>query len=355
MAGGHGHGALPTHTLHPGKRSASGGGARTWGAAAAAALIFIALLNAAYFARSGAAARAGAIGGAALSLLPEHPAGPLPRAAAGGGGVAGGAADDGGFATPDQEAASLAYLQEYVLKKPRLERPPVEGYWIEDFQAKNATVAEYRTKVRDYIASDAFKQGWDALKGQTGNERGIVISAGGEYYLPQAVVLLRQLRRHLNSTLPVEIYWHGDGEMDAGSLEALKAEFGPLEGYDASKLPYPSHHVPGVKIVGFPMKPYALLNSKFKHALLLDCDMQLLRDPAYLFDSPEYRAFGNLFWGDIYSEGMVRDEAYDYVGLNRAALASVNAGKGDFPRYAESGQVLIDRTRHLGAACGFGP
>jgi hypothetical protein len=48
--------------------------------------------------------------------------------------------------------------------------------------------------------------------------------------------------------------------------------------------------------------------------MLLDCDMQLLRDPSYLFDTPEYRAYGNLFFGDIYSEGMVKDEAYDYVG-----------------------------------------
>ena len=65
--------------------------------------------------------------------------------------------------------------------------------------------------------------------------------------------------------------------------------------------------------------------SRFKHALLLDCDMQLLRDPAYLFDSPEYRAFGNLFWGDIYSEGMVRDEAYDSVGALLGGLGGADA------------------------------
>lgn len=45
-------------------------------------------------------------------------------------------------------------------------------------------------------------------------------------------------------------------------LQALKAEFAPLEGYDASKLPYPKHHLPGAKLKGFPMKPWALLQSK---------------------------------------------------------------------------------------------
>lgn len=47
---------------------------------------------------------------------------------------------------------------------------------------------------------------------------------------PQAIVLLRVLRHTLNSSLPVELYWHGPNEMDDDSLDALKEEFGPLEG-----------------------------------------------------------------------------------------------------------------------------
>eukprot|EP00878_Enallax_costatus_P036265 GHUV01040674.1.p1 GENE.GHUV01040674.1~~GHUV01040674.1.p1 ORF type:complete len:112 (-),score=18.91 GHUV01040674.1:408-743(-) len=54
---------------------------------------------------------------------------------------------------------------------------------------------------------------------QVGNERGIVISAGGKYYLPQAVVLLRILRHYHRSTLPVELFWYGDEEMDATTLQ----------------------------------------------------------------------------------------------------------------------------------------
>jgi hypothetical protein len=44
--------------------------------------------------------------------------------------------------------------------------------------------------------------------------------------------------------------------------QALQQEFGPLEAYDAQALPYPAHHLPGAKLKGFPMKPYALLHSK---------------------------------------------------------------------------------------------
>jgi hypothetical protein len=56
------------------------------------------------------------------------------------------------------------------------------------------------------------------LRLQTTNERGIVISAGGRYYLPQAIVLLRILRHKHRSKLPVEIFWHGDDEMDNTTL-----------------------------------------------------------------------------------------------------------------------------------------
>lgn len=58
---------------------------------------------------------------------------------------------------------------------------------------------------------------------QVGNDRGIVMSAGGEYYLPQAVVLLRILRHHLRSTLPVELFWYGDEEMDVETLQVWLA------------------------------------------------------------------------------------------------------------------------------------
>lgn len=54
---------------------------------------------------------------------------------------------------------------------------------------------------------------------QEGNERGIVMSAGGQYYLPQAIVLLRILRHNHRSKLPVELFWYGDEEMDEATLQ----------------------------------------------------------------------------------------------------------------------------------------
>lgn len=40
-------------------------------------------------------------------------------------------------------------------------------------------------QVKEYVASDGFKRRVEALRAQKDNRRGIVISAGGPYYLPQ--------------------------------------------------------------------------------------------------------------------------------------------------------------------------
>eukprot|EP00775_Hariotina_reticulata_P006257 gene6257-6495_t len=225
-------------------------------------------------------------------------------------------------------------------------RQPVDRYWLKP-TAKNKTVEEYRSMVAAYLNSTIFHKRWSSLKAQTNNNRGIVISAGGSYYLPQAIVLLRVLRYHLKSKLPVEIFWMGAEEMDEATLKAIKDEFAPLEGFDASKLPYPRHHLPGAKLKGFPMKPYALLHSRFKEVMLLDCDVVLMRDPAYMFEAPQYKILGNYFWDDIYGAGMFKEELFDYVGLNRSVRTALDAGKGDFIRYAESGQLIVNRAMHL--------
>lgn len=48
---------------------------------------------------------------------------------------------------------------------------------------------------------------------------------------------------------------------------------------------------------------------------MADADVMFLHDPAIAFDGPAYRRFGNMFWSDIYHEGMNKDEAFEYVGV----------------------------------------
>lgn len=53
---------------------------------------------------------------------------------------------------------------------------------------------------------------------------------------------------------------------------------------------------------------------RFKEAFLLDCDVVLRKDPAYMFDAPLYKERGNYFWDDIYGTGMVNEAVFEYVG-----------------------------------------
>lgn len=56
-----------------------------------------------------------------------------------------------------------------------------------------------------------------------------------------------------------------------------------------------------LQLDGYMAKPYtikvaALLNSAFEDILFLDADNVVVRDPTYLFDSPEYLDTGAMFF-----------------------------------------------------------
>ena len=50
------------------------------------------------------------------------------------------------------------------------------------------------------------------------------------------------------------------------------------------------------RLGGWELKAYALLHSRFREVLLLDADNVPVRNPEYLFDTPDYTAAGTLFW-----------------------------------------------------------
>lgn len=52
----------------------------------------------------------------------------------------------------------------------------------------------------------------------------------------------KALRRLYNSTLPVEIAYNGDREVDAVTRRTLSDSFAPLYWLDLASKPYPAHH-----------------------------------------------------------------------------------------------------------------
>ncbi|KIY97022.1 hypothetical protein MNEG_10940 [Monoraphidium neglectum] len=209
-----------------------------------------------------------------------------------------------------------------------------------------------------YLGSAAFAAARDrVLRAPPHRQRGVLVNAGGRKLLTHLVVTLRVLRHHLNCTLPVEVAWHGPDEMDAATLAALDSHFGPVTGFDALAQPLEQHHRNRAtssqgrpaKLGPWPTKVLALLRSSFRHVLLLDSDSLPLADPSRLFDDPLYQQRGALFWPDFWPN-WVQDDAYRLLGLNAtAAKALLAEGKGWGRRDCESGQLLVDRGRHLDA------
>jgi hypothetical protein len=122
--------------------------------------------------------------------------------------------------------------------------------------------------------------------------RGIVICAGGARYFTCAWVLLRVLREVVGCTLPVEVWHLGPGEMDGRMSELLRAAGADtVDAYAVSGALAPAK--------GWPLKPFAILHSRFREVILMDADNVAIRDPAALFETQPYAELGCLFWPDL--------------------------------------------------------
>ena len=78
-------------------------------------------------------------------------------------------------------------------------------------------------------------------------------------------------------------------------LPALQTTFTDVTCRDATLAPYPAHHKPaGVR--GYALKAFALYATSFTEVILLDADNLPVLDPALLFDTPEYKLHGSMFW-----------------------------------------------------------
>ncbi|KDO17667.1 hypothetical protein SPRG_16941 [Saprolegnia parasitica CBS 223.65] len=89
----------------------------------------------------------------------------------------------------------------------------------------------------------------------------------------------------------------------------------------------------------FYVKPYAVYHSAFDQVLLLDCDNFVAVDPTYLFDTPEFKETGAMFWPDFWS---MRKTIFN-IHNNSVLWELLGVPFVDMFEQ-ESGQVLVDRT-----------
>lgn len=157
--------------------------------------------------------------------------------------------------------------------------------------------------------------------------RGVVIAAGGEKYFTCAWVCVKLLRRH-GCRLPVQ-FWHlGSDEAEPWmrrATDSLGVEW--VDGREVAR-----RH-PARILNGWELKAYSILHSPFQEVLFLDADNVPVRDPNYLFDSPEYQRTGAVFWPD-----------FGRLGRDRAIWRLTGIPYRDEPEF-ESGQILVDKAR----------
>lgn len=126
--------------------------------------------------------------------------------------------------------------------------------------------------------------------GIANTNQGIVICAGGYNYFTSAFILIRQLRS-LGCTLPIEL-WHKHREIQSSQVQYMKR-------YGVICLNL-EHYLPFVITHAFSLKICSMLLSSFSEILYLDADNNVLSDPTFLFETPEYRQHEALFWPDFW-------------------------------------------------------
>jgi hypothetical protein len=157
--------------------------------------------------------------------------------------------------------------------------------------------------------------------------RGIVLAASGARYVACAWICLRILR-HLGSRLPIELWHRGAPEWDTRLTDLLAPYDVTVVDASAVLKRHPAD-------IGHPfaLKPYAILHSAFREALWLDADQVPVQNPDFLFDTPEYRAAGAVFWPD-FQRFPPEHPMWRYTGVPYRDEPEIQAG-----------EILVDKVR----------
>lgn len=155
--------------------------------------------------------------------------------------------------------------------------------------------------------------------------RGIVTAIFDRQF-PSLWVLLSELAR-LRVSLPIEAFYFAD------ELSPRNAELAKSFGLNITL----REHADEAR--GYASKPFAIWRSSFQEVLWLDCDNFPLRDPSFLFEDPEYRAKGSLFWRDVVSTDRVF-----YWHPSSIIWPLFNVPMNDAEEF-ETGQLLIDKEK----------
>lgn len=157
--------------------------------------------------------------------------------------------------------------------------------------------------------------------------------------IASAYTTIRTLRDIFNCRLPIEIWFHPDEiRRVPGALEPLKE----LAANDSSRL-NTFKEIRDPRAVPYGAKIHAIYHSGFEQLLFLDADTVPVKDPAYLFNTPDFTSTGAVFWPDYWHP------QHSIFFLNEHSLVWELLDLPFVDMFEqESGQLLIDRRRHAG-------
>ncbi|RKO93525.1 mannosyltransferase putative-domain-containing protein, partial [Blyttiomyces helicus] len=121
--------------------------------------------------------------------------------------------------------------------------------------------------------------------------RGIVM-ATGEWHFRFARHCIHSLRI-VGSTLPIEVYYAGSGDLAAGHIAELNA----IDGVTVLDLADFFDLEIG-KVNGWAVKPFAMLASRFREMIFIDADALFFQPPEVMFDFEGYLRTGATFFMD---------------------------------------------------------
>ncbi|KAJ1558208.1 hypothetical protein HK096_002968, partial [Nowakowskiella sp. JEL0078] len=122
--------------------------------------------------------------------------------------------------------------------------------------------------------------------------RGIVVSVGS-WHFPFALHSILTLRVLLNVTLPIEVFYLDDSDLDKEMISTFE-RIPNVTVIDVGKV----FNLKNEDVRGWHQKPFAMLASRFNEMIFIDADTLFLETPEKLFSFEGYKKTGTVFFHD---------------------------------------------------------
>lgn len=149
--------------------------------------------------------------------------------------------------------------------------------------------------------------------------------------IPSAFAIVRTLRSQ-NCSLPIEFWYRTDElSLDHPTLQAIEKQYGPVA----------FRTIEDQRATGFATKISAIQHSHFDNLLFLDADNFPVKNPTYLFELPEFKEQGAVFWPDFWHP----EHTIFNIHKNSLLWQLVDMDFVDMFEQ-ESGQLLLNKRRN---------